>query len=293
MERIPVYQIADFRFEQRYFYANKLRNHVKKHEFIEAPHRHNFYFALLCTKGTGTHEIDFKTYPVSKGSVFLMSPGQIHKLKLSDDADGFVFFHTGEFYDSWFTHKQVDDYPFFSQIEHSPMLQLDITQLKSITDLFERTLREYNAEDTGLKNRLLIALTDLVYLEVSRISLSIEPNAIAHSPAYVDKLRQLQKLINRHYKTTKSPTGYAGKMNMTAKHLNRICNETIGKTTTDLIAERVVLEAKRLLTHSGKSIKEIADDLGFDDTSYFIRFFKKQSGQTPTAFVNGQYAKHS
>ena len=74
-------------------------------------------------------------------------------------------------------------------------------------------------------------------------------------------------------------------MAMSEKHLNRISKACLNKTTTDLITDRIILEAKRELTHSNLTVREIADKLGYFDNSYFARLFKKKSGQTPIEFI--------
>jgi AraC-like DNA-binding protein len=89
-----------------------------------------------------------------------------------------------------------------------------------------------------------------------------------------------------YFKSKKYPHEYALLMNLSEKHLNRISKECLNKTTTDLIAERIILEAKRLLIHSKHTVTEVASELGYDDNSYFSRFFKKNSGETPVEFLN-------
>uniref|UniRef100_A0AAU6WTM4 AraC family ligand binding domain-containing protein n=1 Tax=Chryseobacterium endophyticum TaxID=1854762 RepID=A0AAU6WTM4_9FLAO len=74
------------------FYFNRMREHlVLGHRHIEKPHRHDFYATILFTGGSGVHEIDFHQYEVSPGSLFFMSPGQVHSWELSDDIDGYIF----------------------------------------------------------------------------------------------------------------------------------------------------------------------------------------------------------
>jgi AraC-like DNA-binding protein len=96
--------------------------------------------------------------------------------------------------------------------------------------------------------------------------------------------RNFQKLINQQYRTLRLPKEYAELLYITPNHLNALCREMVGKTAGDLIRDRVLLEAKRLLTNADMSITEIAYDLNFEDNSYFNRFFKKQVGKTPDNF---------
>ncbi len=102
--------------------------------------------------------------------------------------------------------------------------------------------------------------------------------------AYQSKILQFQKLIDEFYIGEKSPIFYAEKMNITTKHLNRICKTTLDKTATALIYERILLEAKRLLVHADLSINEIADRLGYLDNSHFANFFKKNTTMTASEF---------
>ena len=91
--------------------------------------------------------------------------------------------------------------------------------------------------------------------------------------------------IDVYFKTKKYAHEYASLMNISEKHLNRICKECLNKTTSEIIAERIIIEAKRLLIHKQHSVSEIAANLGFDDNSYFSRFFKKNCGETPIHFL--------
>ena len=92
------------------------------------------------------------------------------------------------------------------------------------------------------------------------------------------------ELQDENYKLEKSPSFYADNMNITLKHLNRICREILNQTVTEIITNRVILETKRLLVNPIKSVNQIADELGFEDYSYFTRLFKKKTGITPSEF---------
>jgi AraC-like DNA-binding protein len=96
----------------------------------------------------------------------------------------------------------------------------------------------------------------------------------------------LQGLINIHFYLEKFPKFYANQLNITPKHLNRIVRDTINKTTQQLISERVILEAQRLIVHTADPLSQIAYTLGFSDYAYFSKLFKLKTGMSPMEFRN-------
>jgi len=285
-KNVPVYKIKDFEKETD-FYANSMKNHLKDHHIILTPHKHDFFLTVLFTKGKGTHEIDFTSYKVEPGALFMLRPGQTHNWQLSKDADGFVFFHSKDFYDSRSLIEKVQDFPFFNSIHNPPLLKLKSKSLKKIEVLFSDIKKEYEANEI-LKHQKLHALVTQAYIELTR---SYQPTSMVKSGNYLLKVQQLEELIDKNFKEKKYPYEYAELMAMTEKHLNRICKSCLNKTTSDLISDRIILEAKRLLTHSDLQINAIAVELGFFDNSYFARFFKKKTSQTALLFVKNNRHK--
>ena len=107
-----------------------------------------------------------------------------------------------------------------------------------------------------------------------------------------DRIRQYEDLIEAQFRTVRGISAYAQQMNLTPNHLNHICKKVLGKTASQLLNERIIIEAQRLLMHTAQSVKEIGYQLGFEDPSYFIRFFKKNTDQTPIAFQQLLRANH-
>jgi AraC-like DNA-binding protein len=97
-------------------------------------------------------------------------------------------------------------------------------------------------------------------------------------------LRGFRRLIDVHYRSIRLPKEYADLLYVTPNHLNALCQDLLGKTAGELIRDRILLEAKRLLTNAKMTGTEIAYDLDFKDNSYFNRFFKKYTGMTPDEF---------
>jgi len=285
MKKIPVYGIREFSKSgnENYFYSNDLPNHLKSHQFINNPHIHSTYITILFTKGKGEHQIDFSSYPVKPGSVFLLNPGQVHCWKLSEQADGFVFFHTREFYDSIFTNRKITDFPFFYLQQNHPVIYLDKNEIASVRSRFEEINQEFNSINS-FKTEKLGSLIDLLYIELSRVYNKDAHDENVETSTNYFKVKNLQRLIDEHFRLHKLPQQYADLMNMSTRHLNRLSREVLNKTTGDLIAERIILEAKRLLIHNDIPVTNVADQLGYEDVSYFIRVFKKHTGLSPREF---------
>jgi AraC family transcriptional regulator, transcriptional activator of pobA len=284
--RLPVYSIREFGPlpEKRDFYANTMADHLLHHHFVQTPHKHDFYLTVLFTKGHGKHEIDFSIYNVKPGSVFFLSPGQMHNWVLSGDIDGYIFFHTKDFYDLTFNDRSIHDLPFFYSIYNSPVVYLKPSVKETVQFLFSEITTEYGGS-RPMKMARLSSLVDLTYIELARSFLPGRKDEGTNS-GYMLKLRKLEELIDKHFKEERSPGAYASMMNMTGKHLNRICKTCLDKTVSDMIADRVVLEAKRMLVHSGWTVAQVADELGIFDHSYFARMFKKHTGETPLEFAS-------
>jgi len=280
----PIYSISQFQLQNQetHFYANHLNPHVKQHHFTNLPHKHDFYLTVLFTHGTGKHEVDFESFNVSPGMLFMLKPGQMHYWELSDDVEGYVFFHSKEFYDDGFTMSSINDFDFFSSFQNPSVMILDEFSLLKILPLMSEMVEEYN-DSKILKWQKTRAIMNLIYVEIARNYSSVYT---IESERYLIKVREFERLIEQNFKQNKSVKDYANQLHISEKHLNRIIKSCLNKTTSQLINDRVILEAKRMLMYAGNSVGQIADELGFSESSYFIRFFKKQTGVTPLHFLN-------
>lgn len=288
---IPVYDIDNFSYRgtESAFYANTFPEHLKQHaHLILAPHRHVFYASVLFTKGSGIHEIDFNAYDIVPGSVFMLFPGQVHTWEVSKDIDGYIFFHDEEFYNLNFTREKVENYPFFSSTENMPMMILKDGEVSGIEISFREIVMEYrNRQLMGFQK--ICSLLNVLYIDLSRVYLPIGERAKQNEPQLA-QVHRLEILVENNFRSIKYPREYARMMFMSEKNLNKICKITFNKTTSDVIADRIILEAKRMLVHSKFSVIQISVELGYLDDSYFIRVFKKRTGETPMQFIK-RYGK--
>ena len=149
------------------FYANTLEDHLQtRHKDISVPHKHNFYLAVLFTKGTGIHEVDFTSYNITPGALFFLNPGQTHHWELSADTRGYIFFHTQAFYDLHYTHNRLSRFPFYYSVHNSPLLHVGPDS--HITNLFKAVLEE-NTVAKPLQMQAILSLVNLVYIEATRL----------------------------------------------------------------------------------------------------------------------------
>lgn len=292
MKKVSVLDIHQFHDHDSAedFYANTLQDHlVTRHKDIALPHSHNFYLAILFTHGSGIHEVDFSAYTVKPGALFFLNPGQTHHWELSTDTKGFIFFHTRAFYELQYTHSTLGQFPFYYSMHNSPCINLDNPEISKITSLFESVYIENHSANV-LKTQALTNLISLIYIQSTRIYASQNPAAVATENAYYNKFRKFETLVEQHFKTEKSPAAYASLMAMTPKHLNRITQAVTRKTATDVILDRILLEAKKEMTLQRGSFSQIAESLGYEDYAYFSRLFKTKTGETPSTFLN-RYGK--
>jgi AraC-like DNA-binding protein len=91
-------------------------------------------------------------------------------------------------------------------------------------------------------------------------------------------------LIDEKFKHRLTIADYASLLNITATHLNRICRNTLDVSASDLIHERMLIEAKRLLIYTSMTINEVSNELGYLESAHFSKFFHRKIGQTPSNF---------
>lgn len=282
MEKLPIYQIKKFncQADANDLYFNDFKSHLKTHDFIENSHSHNFYLLVLFTQGSGFHTIDFDTFEIQPNSLFVLKPGQVHSWQLSADIDGYIAFYSQEIYNVYFGSKQIEEYSFYRDLKNSPEIILNESQAKQISIYFDLLLEENNRNEYKKIDKLL-NLLDIIHVELARIYESLQEHNL-HS--YNLKIKELEQLVNQYFKIEKLPSFYADKMNMSLKHLNRICKNVLDITLTEFIYSKIILESKRLLSANVMTIGEVANDLGFENYSYFTKVFKKYTNLTPKGF---------
>jgi AraC family transcriptional activator of pobA len=245
------------------------------------PHRHTFFELLFFVSGRGIHEIDFNLFPVENNDVHFVSPGQIHRLTLQK-AKGYVLCFTEDFISLKSKEIFAESFPFYGD-SGSPTLKLTrelSAEINSLVTLVSEELKPGKTADTDVLRSYL----NIILLKLKSLFLSSRKNIQQSGQTKKQKVTQFKKLINESYLLHKNVSTYADELNVTPNHLNALCKKHEGKTATQLIQERLLLESKRLLYATEMNIKEICYDLKFEDVPYFNRFFKKQTNLTPLQY---------
>ncbi|HLZ90045.1 MAG TPA: helix-turn-helix transcriptional regulator [Puia sp.] len=251
------------------------------------PYRRIDYFKISLMMGNNRLEYADKILEINSPSLVFSNPLIPYKWeRLSPNPTGFFCIFTEAFF-RHFGHLR--DYPLF-QPGTIPVFTLSDEQTAAISHLYERMLTEI-ASDYAYKYDVIRTLV----FELIHHALKMQP---ANTSFYADSNAALRisslfmELLERQFPiespsqqvALRAPSEYASQMAIHVNHLNRALRETSGKTTTKLIAARIVQEAKSLLRHTTWNIGEVAWCLGFEERSHFINFFKKNTRLTPGAW---------
>ena len=255
----------------------------RNYDGVEA-HRHNFYELMIYTKGGGIHEIDFKEYEIEKNSLHFVSPTQVHRLK-SAAARGYVFCFSEEFMTLNEEGDFLQMYPFYDFNNYVPVIKLDKELFKEINEVVE-ILNINLSKDSTFRSDILRCYFQVILLRIKEHFINSPISKASRISSGHPKVQEFKKLINTNYLKHYSSFQYADLLHISPNHLNSICKKETSKTATELIHERILLEAKRLLCVTKLNVKEISNHLNFDTVPYFTRFFKKHVGQTPLDYRN-------
>jgi AraC family transcriptional regulator, transcriptional activator of pobA len=281
---IPVYDICSIdQRTQKDLLIERFGSYLEKHYYnLHRPHRHSFYHLVLFTKGKGSHTIDFEKFPVQPYQIYFMIPGQVHSWHFENGVEGYIVHFNEELFTSFLQNGHyLERFPFFRGNSADSVCLLPTASHHQVTALFEAMLEEVKE---GKEQNL-----DMIRLKLLELFIAVERSChyknVRHIPQQkMQLLKSFQHLIDKHFRTIRLPREYAELLYVTPNHLNALCQDLLGKTAGDLIRDRVLLEAKRLLTNADLTVTEIAYDLNFQDNSYFNRFFKKNIGVTPDDF---------
>jgi AraC family transcriptional activator of pobA len=247
-------------------------------------HRHDYYEVFLFTHGSGSHVLDFSEIPIEDNSIHFLTPGMVHCVQRGLKSDGYVMMFTDDFY--YFNAESKNllfELPFFHNNSPQTAFTLQAGEFSELSRLAEDIRDIYHSNHPYRLNILQSYLH--IFLLRCRYAAESTHVTMPKDHGTSSLLHKFKKLLEKDFLKYHQVKYYASVMNITPNHLNNICKQNAGKTASDLIQERLILEAKRLLIYSMKSAKEISFELNFDSPSHFNKFFKNKTTETPAGFV--------
>ncbi|HEY9046568.1 MAG TPA: AraC family transcriptional regulator [Ohtaekwangia sp.] len=280
MKNIPIRYLSGAQAELNHsenFNIRDLQKVTGGKDMVQELHRHDFNYILVVKKGGGKHTIDFTAYPVADHSVFFMRPGQVHQLMLTGKSTGYLLGFKTDFYAA---HNPVAN-QLLRKAGSINFYKLDAGRFKKLIPITSYILQEYTDKQQGYQE-VIKANLNILFVELTRQREKASSN---NANLYTqERLEKFLELLDANISKHKQVAYYADALNLSSYQLNAITRAALGKTCSDLITEYILLEAKRYLLATPNQVSQVAYQLGYEDVSYFIRFFKKHTGYSPEAF---------
>ena len=230
---------------------------------IQWPHRHDYYSLVWFTSGKGFYVVDFEEYELCPDRIFLVNPGQIHNWNYSHDSRGYIL--------------TVDQTLGAELNLHYYFPFIDIHgEVKALLEkLFPQLITDFQpAYDVRIDIRYVHQL-------INRFANRNHPIHRTATP----QLEKFNRLILEECLLLQSVDDYASHLAISPDELNALCKQQAGISAKQYILDKKLTEAKRLLLYSQMNMNEIAYQLGFEDSSYFARIFRKKTSLTPSGFL--------
>lgn len=246
------------------------------------PHRHEHEELWIITHGNPVHSIDFSEETLQSPVIVYVAQGKVHSFLPDEHTQGWLIRYKSDFI-------PLSRLKFYSAFLDKVYYQLNkdycSSTIHSLCTIMLRESTELNPDFTVIQH-LLSAL--LAKLETDSKREYLDTKA-TKNPRLITFNNFLQILEN-NFRRPEGADFYADKLNMSSRNLNLITQAVFGKSATEIIETRKLMEARRLLLTTEKSVSEIGFELGYNEKSYFSRVFRKKTGMTPTLFREQNYA---
>jgi len=275
---------GDMRLAVEVLSIEELRQRAPQEHFDKLQ-RADFYRLFGVFEGHTSPMVDFATYAAHAGDWLLVRPGQVFRYDFSRPWGGCLLVFRPESLAAAGHNRHLGEFDLLRRVE-------DLACLSSLPgdqhDWISRSLQQMQrdavlTEDVALRNELLRLALASTLLRLSCWQSSLA-GAGENLGAGQVKFRRFRKLLDTDFATQHQVQHYANVLGMSEKTLSRVCAVACGVPAKSLINQRLVLEAKRLLAHTTQAVQSIGRDLGFEEATNFVKFFRRQVGMTPLAF---------
>lgn len=283
--RIDEYHLNKNQPDKAQFVIYDLHNYVKKNiANASHPHIHSYYQIIWFRSGQGQHFVDFRSFEIKADSIVFVAKNQVHYFDQNVDYTGYMIHFNESFLIQ--TDSEMEFFlkcNFFGNAYQPPVSYIDQGCHQTLETYIDQIQSELKSSHNLGREELLRGYLKAFLIQVQRVK---NNSGLA---AFVPDERRLQllrfiNLVDENYKNGFSVGEYAERLHISSRTLSDITGHLISKTPSQIIQERIILEAQRLLLHSELNINQVGYRLGFDDPSYFVKYFKKHTNQSPTDF---------
>jgi AraC family transcriptional regulator, transcriptional activator of pobA len=262
------------------FWMGSLEGILEKYPLLGRPHRQTFYTLLCIDSAHGNAVIDGVTIRMDRPKIICVKPGSIFSMDINRAGSGTVICFAEDFFSLRYNNNALFHFSFMNQ-EHCNYVRLGDERASEWRLLCGYMLQEFNSQHKNVDS----VLRSFLNILLCKLDRQFNP-VMTHEKRNTkeEKIRQFQMLLDEHFIKHKTPSFYADQLNITTNYMNKICKKYKGMSSGELIRKRITIEAQRLLHYSSGSVAEISQELEFDSFSYFVTFFKKNTGMTPENF---------
>jgi len=266
------------------FLIRPLLPNFNKETLDETPHRHNFQEILWIKSGKGTQSIDENLIILESNTFYFIGKGQVHYFHEGVNLKGYLIRFTDSFLPNE-DHRSSTAHTasFLSRMILSNSISVDKHKLPQIEKAIHLLHEEFIQKDSDFGRIVILQhllSMILIFLERQYKEQSIQEIQNINDISMF-KYRQFLHVLENHFQSQHSVPFYSQTIGMTRRKLSEVVKQYTGKTAKNIIIERIITEAKRLLSFTNCSLKEITFKLGYEDPAYFCRLFKQQTGMTP------------
>lgn len=284
-QTIPTYDLSEI--SRHRFHIKRMDQHNYNAESIlidKGIHRDSHYIFTCMESGHVKMTVDFDIIEAKGSTIFCVLPGQVHQGLLMDDVNG------------WFVAIKSDLVPdpvrsvFEEFMEGIQPLTID----KNWVEKFNNTailLHSFYKDEMLASKEGFLVIQSLLHSFIGMFAFKYSNENYSENVEGNRSLqlsREFKIMVRQHYKTMKSPSEYAEKLNISRGYLTEVIREVTGKPAQHWIHQEILIEAKRLLAFTHLTVKEIAYELGYTDHAYFTRLFSKLDSRTPSEFRKSQ-----
>ncbi|SFT37009.1 AraC-type DNA-binding protein [Algoriphagus locisalis] len=228
-------------------------------------------------------KVDFQEYHLQSDALLFLNPKVMIQALSTIHGGELIFFNRDFYCIEMHDHEVSCDGILYNNVFEVPFVELTPEQSAEVQQVIQEIKAEMSLQDSSTEEMLRILLK-MVILKATRIWKQVHQFTEIHQDADVQFLRKFSQLVEQNFKTHHSVSEYADMLFVTPKNLSKKIKLLSNERLNTIIKNRIIHESKRLLVHTSLTVKEIAHQLNYEDVAYFIRFFSKSTGFSPTAF---------